>query len=175
MAWTSFELKPVHLARLMVVAGLFIGICGAVSRIPSFADLRLIEGRADAVVTRSVAVAPGSSHDLLVSLKLLRADAAPLDLQFTQPSSRKNAISALAGHKMSARVDTDGTVYELRVGHAVLQTYLQAIEPAMLQKLLVIVCGASFASVGLLSLLLLGRRRDDDDRSATLAPATAVA
>lgn len=151
------KLAPKAVAVALVALGTTIAVAGLLKRVPTYESLQVTSGRVEGVKTRRQSIAD-DENNVLVELSIVGASGNKLMLAFRQPESRLKLLHGLGGRDIVARMGPDGELFELRVGHVNLQSYMQTAEPLMIDKAWLLVCGAMFASVGLGGVWLTTRR-----------------
>lgn len=149
---------PKSLALALVVAGVATGVAAATQSVPAYDSLQVVSGRVD-----TVGIRPPNATDagkIGVRLRLVTDAGQATELQFRQPQSRQDALHAMSGHQVIARLGEGGELYELRLGQATLQSYLQTIEPLMADKAWTLAFAGLLAGLGGVGLWLTkGDRR----------------
>lgn len=143
---------PKSLALVLILAGAATGVAAAMQSVPAYDSLHVVSGHVDTVHIRRPNAAEGG--DVHVHLKLVTEAGQTTDVRFRQPQSRQDALNAMSGHRVVARLDEGGELYELRLGQATLQSYLQTIEPLMADKAWTLTFAGLLASLGGIGLWL---------------------
>lgn len=151
------KLAPITMALSLVAFGTAIAAAGLLMGVPSYESLVVASGRVDGVHTRRQTIADASDN-LHVELRILGEAGATFKLAFRQPESRLHVLHALNGRDIVARLGPEGALFDLRVGQVSLHTYMQTVEPMMVDKAWLLVCGAMFAGVGLTGVWLTRQR-----------------
>lgn len=150
------KLAPKAVALALIALGAAIAVAGMLKRVPSYESLQVITGRVEGVQTRRQAFAD-DENNVHVELIMVGAGGVKHMLAFRQPERRLRMLQGLAGRDIVARMGPGGELFELRVGQARLQSYMQTSEPLMMDKAWMLLCGAMFAAVGFGGLWLARR------------------